>query len=368
MSKKLRGKDLIALGFTEGKSVGAVLEFLKKNFKKDSPEYITEQLKLLLADAQAYTADPILGPLATKMVENAQELKEKETIPLKEGAQPYAIFGAEHIEAGAHTQMNTAMKLPVTVAGALMPDAHQGYGLPIGGVLATRNAVIPYGVGVDIGCRMALSIYDVTEEEFEKNKAQYQRELVANTAFGAGNGFQGSQRADHDILDSAAFADNALLRSLKDKAYSQLGSSGGGNHFVEWGIIAFAERDEALGIDGGKYLALLTHSGSRGFGATIAGHYTRLAKELCRLPQEAAHLAYLGLDTEAGHDYWVSMQLAGDYASACHECHPPQVDARYQKLRCLLRWKTTTILHGKKCTKVKKSLYTARALPLPAQA
>ena len=63
---------------------------------------------------------------------------------------------ADGIEQGAMHQMHTAAKLPVAVAGALMPDAHHGYGLPIGGVLATENAVIPYGVGVDIGCRMCL--------------------------------------------------------------------------------------------------------------------------------------------------------------------------------------------------------------------
>ncbi|HEY8916212.1 MAG TPA: RtcB family protein, partial [Chitinophaga sp.] len=80
----------------------------------------------------------------------------------------------------------------------------------------------------------------------------------------------------------------------------------------------FAERDEALNIEKGTYLALLTHSGSRGLGATIAGYYTRLAKQLCKLPQEAANLAYLDIDTEAGQEYWLAMNLAGDYAAACH--------------------------------------------------
>jgi tRNA-splicing ligase RtcB len=98
-----------------------------------------------------------------------------------------------------------------------------------------------------------------------------------------------------------------------------LGTSGGGNHFVEWGIIQFKTRDEGLNIDEGKYLALLSHSGSRGFGATIAGHYTQLAKNLCKLPQEAKNLAYLDLSSEAGQEYWLAMNLAGDYASACHE-------------------------------------------------
>ncbi len=200
-----------------------------------------------------------------------------------------------------------------------MPDAHQGYGLPIGGVLATKNAIIPYGVGVDIGCRMALSVFDIPEAHFFEHRSFYKRELIALTAFGAGNGFQGKDRAYHNVLDRKEFEMTSMLRGLKDKAFTQLGSSGGGNHFVEWGIIDFAEKDEALGVEKGRYLALLTHSGSRGLGATLAGHYTRIAKELCKLPPHAANLAYLDMDSEAGQEYWLAMNLAGDYASACHE-------------------------------------------------
>jgi tRNA-splicing ligase RtcB len=199
-----------------------------------------------------------------------------------------------------------------------MPDAHHGYGLPIGGVLATENAIIPYGVGVDIGCRMCLSIYDIPEQHFIDNSSQYKRELIAHTKFGAGNGYHGQYKANHEVLDSKAFKLNGFIRNLHDKAYTQLGTSGGGNHFVEWGIIEFAQDDAALEIPAGRYLALLSHSGSRGMGATIAGQYTRIAKELCKLPKEAANLAYLGLDTEAGQEYWQLMNLAGDYASACH--------------------------------------------------
>ncbi|MBL0330104.1 MAG: RtcB family protein [Bacteroidetes bacterium] len=109
------------------------------------------------------------------------------------------------------------------------------------------------------------------------------------------------------------------MKNLQDKAFTQLGSSGGGNHFVEWGIIEMLEDDVPLNIKKGKYVALLTHSGSRGFGATVAGYYTKLAKELCRLPKEAANLAYLDLNSAEGQEYWMAMNLAGDYASACHE-------------------------------------------------
>jgi tRNA-splicing ligase RtcB len=215
--------------------------------------------------------------------------------------------------------MAAAMKLPVSIAGALMPDAHQGYGLPIGGVLATRNAVIPYGVGVDIGCRMALTVFDIPAAHLEENRAQYKRELIAHTRFGAGHGYHGRYKADHEVLERPEFKMTPFIKGLHDKAYSQLGTSGGGNHFVEWGVIEFKEEDAVLNIPKGTYVALLTHSGSRGFGATLAGYYTKLAKEKCKLPKEAANLAYLDLETEAGQEYWTAMNLAGDYASACHQ-------------------------------------------------
>lgn len=314
----IKGKELIALGYAEGKILGLALEIASSAFAEQNDQKTLSALKRVLKKPESYLDDAALAPLATAIVEAAQ-LAVDTTIALKENTDEYAIFGKEQIEEGALNQMNIAMKLPVTVAGALMPDAHQGYGLPIGGVLATKNAIIPYGVGVDIGCRMALSVFDIPEQHFFDNKAFYKRELIAHTAFGAGNGFQGQHRAYHKVLDRKEFEMNNLLRGLKDKAFTQLGSSGGGNHFVEWGIIDFEQKDEVLGVDKGRYLALLTHSGSRGLGATLAGHYTRIAKEQCKLPQYAANLAYLDMDSEAGQEYWLAMNLAGDYASACHE-------------------------------------------------
>src|SRR5690606_5878059 len=105
-----------------------------------------------------FLEDKKLSPIAFELLKPA---KDAGIIALNEDPESYSIYGAEGIEEGAIKQMETAMKLPVTVGGALMPDAHQGYGLPIGGVLATKNAVIPYGVGVDIGCRMCMSIYEI---------------------------------------------------------------------------------------------------------------------------------------------------------------------------------------------------------------
>ena len=174
----------------------------------------------------------------------------------------------------------------------------------------------PYGVGVDIGCRMALTVYDLRETYLEQNKFELKKALTNWTCFGTGKELPFAQ--NHDVLDRNEFNVIPLLKNLKNKARKQLGSSGSGNHFVEFGLVEMVENNR-LDIPEGKYLAILTHSGSRGLGATIANHYTKLAMEKCHLPKEVRHLAWLDLDTEAGQEYWLAMNLAGDYASACHD-------------------------------------------------
>lgn len=316
--KKISGKDLLRIGFEENIILGTVLQFCENYQGNLNKGEVLTQLKRMVETPEITPKESEFFDLAQKIIELQKSLA-SDVIPLNENPKSFAIFGEENIEEGAKKQMQTAMKLSVSVAGALMPDAHQGYGLPIGGVLATKNAIIPYGVGVDIGCRMALSIYDMDELFFEEHQSKFKRELIAQSNFGAGNGFSGQYKSDHEVLENSLFHENALLRNLKDKAWTQLGSSGGGNHFVEFGIIEFPQRDDVLNIEKGRYVALLTHSGSRGFGATIAGHYTQLAKKVCKLPQEAKNLAYFDLNSTEGQEYWLAMNLAGDYASACHE-------------------------------------------------
>lgn len=233
---------------------------------------------------------------------------------------PYQIWGEELIESESQGQMNAAMRLPVSVAGALMPDAHVGYGLPIGGVLATDNVVIPYAVGVDIACRMRLSIFEVSPHVLGQQTARFVNALKEHTLFGAGKEWRGKDRADHEVLDDPAWDATPLLRSLKDTAYNQLGTSGSGNHFVEWGAFELPDDDLQLDLKAGQYLALLSHSGSRGAGYKIANHYSQLAMKLHpELDKQVRHLAWLALDSHAGQEYWLSMELAGRYASANHQ-------------------------------------------------
>ncbi|MFD2572900.1 RtcB family protein [Spirosoma soli] len=258
-----------------------------------------------------------LPPEPPPYVLNASESQAVADYELRANPLPYAIFGREHIEEGALRQMETAASLPISVAGALMPDAHQGYGLPIGGVLATDiNTIIPYAVGVDIACRMCLSVFDLPPAVLERDSTLLTKALLDNTRFGIGG--ETRTKYDETIMDRDEWRATKVIRELKDKAYRQLGSSGTGNHFVEWGILSVSERDEQLQLPAGSYLALLSHSGSRGFGANVAGHYSKLAMQKTRLPKQAAHLAWLDLNTEEGQEYWIAMNLAGDYASANH--------------------------------------------------
>ncbi|MCE7995552.1 MAG: RtcB family protein [Roseivirga sp.] len=307
---KLTGKQILDLGFPEGKVIGLVMQLTQGPLSELTMESLTELFTKVIATPELYTKDEILALVASELIAPVDEVRQ-----LRDTPDLYKVYGAEGIEQGAINQMEVAMRLPVAKAGALMPDAHHGYGLPIGGVLATENAVIPYGVGVDIGCRMCMTIYDLPAGTLEDRKDDLKKMLVRNTQFGRAT-FK--KPKDHAVLESPLFDEIGLIKGLKDKAYSQIGSSGGGNHFVEFGITEILDENNEFGLATGQYLALLSHSGSRGFGATIAGHYTKLAMEQCKLPQDAKHLAWLDLDTEAGQEYWLAMNLAGDYASACH--------------------------------------------------
>ena len=228
---------------------------------------------------------------------------------------PYRQWGGD-LEPKAVQQMVDACSLPVAVRGALMPDAHPGYGLPIGGVLATRNAVIPYAVGVDIACRMKLMVLDLPLTMLSESADRLRKAIESETRFGVGSEFRA--RRDHQVLEQD-WNVTPLTRKLRDKAWAQLGTSGSGNHFVEFGV--FRVEHGELKIPAGEYLALLSHSGSRGTGAQVAGHYSKRAKELHpELPPRLQNLAWLGLDSADGQEYWHAMELMGQYAAANHAC------------------------------------------------
>jgi tRNA-splicing ligase RtcB len=317
---KITGKELRAIGYPEGPVISIAMNVMQKNYKHHNKEEVMELLQKVLANPIEYKDDAVLALIAKELIKQSEAKAPPSEgfgeVSLNNFGIHFNIFGQEHIEEGAMQQMYTAAKLPVAVAGALMPDAHSGYGLPIGGVLATENAVIPYGVGVDIGCRMCLSIFDINPKELTQKESYFAREINEATLFGSGQQFDTA--SNHEVMENELFYQLPVLKNLHGRAWKQLGSSGSGNHFVEFGVVEIAEKDAVLGIDAGNYMGLLSHSGSRALGANIANHYTKIAISKCRLPNEAKNLAWLNLDEEEGMEYWLAMNLAGDYASACH--------------------------------------------------
>ena len=318
--KRINGTTLIEQGWPEGPLIGDALALAR--------ELIGEGLDE--TDVQAALDRVLTNPASVAAGEAGYDLAQtvlaerKRAIPpdVRDAPLDAPIWGRELIDAEAIRQLENAMRLPVTVAGALMPDAHVGYGIPIGGVVALENAVAPYMVGVDIACRMMLSVYPGEATSYLENASRrdkLRKTLRRETRFGIGAKFGPRERRDHDVLDDADWNATLLLRSLKDKAHAQLGTSGTGNHFVDVGRLrADAAGAEALGIEPGTYFGILSHSGSRGVGATIADRYSKRAREVTKLPKDLQALAWLDLDTELGQEYWASMNLAGRFASACH--------------------------------------------------
>ena len=302
----IRLKDLSKLGYRDNVTRSLAVALVNKYCKHETKERILAILGDVLGNPEIYKNNEVWSKLAEQLSPTLVE-KSFTSYDLLDEPLAYKTYGSKHIETLAKQQMNLAMRLPVTLAGALMPDAHAGYGLPIGGVLATDNAVIPYAVGVDTGCRMSLTLFDAGEDFLRRYSHQMKEALKEFTHFGMDGGLPFVQ--EHEVLDREEFRMTELLRGLHGKAVRQLGSSGGGNHFVEFGRISL-QADNVLGVPEGSYAALLSHSGSRGLGAAIAKHYSLLARDICRLPREAQHFAWLGLDTEEGQEYWLSMNLA----------------------------------------------------------
>jgi tRNA-splicing ligase RtcB len=135
------------------------------------------------------------------------------------------------------------------------------------------------------------------------------------TRFGVGAKFQ--HRREHGVMDED-WSVSPVTAQHKDRAWSQLGTSGSGNHFVEFGTLSL-ERDD-LGLEKGTYLALLSHSGSRGVGGEVARFYSKLAMDQHpELPKELRYLAWLGMHSHEGVEYWRAMELMGKYAAANHQ-------------------------------------------------
>ncbi|HEV8582740.1 MAG TPA: RtcB family protein [Thermoanaerobaculia bacterium] len=302
----MNAHDMARLGVPPGEATRRGVDFIARFVLAGGDRTrLDEEVEAVMRDPSAYIKDPLRGDFAKALLAAPPQ-------PRKEPV-PYRRWG-EGLEPEALLQMERACQLPVTVAGALMPDAHPGYGLPIGGVLATENAVIPYAVGVDIACRMKMTVLDLPVRDLERKAERLRKAIETETRFGVGATFR--DRREHPVLDED-WSVSPITRENKDRAWSQLGTSGSGNHFVELGV--FTVSDSSVGLPEGEHVALLSHSGSRGTGAEVCSFYSKRAVELHpELPKELRRLAWLSLDSAEGQEYWAAMELMGHYAAANH--------------------------------------------------
>jgi tRNA-splicing ligase RtcB len=306
-------KQLINLG-VPADCVAEAITCAQVAARAKADEAPKKMIPKVVAAPEVYLANEVYGKLAKAIIEfKANDL------PLSEI--PYQSWGAD-FDSNSIQQIRNACRLPVSRAAALMPDAHSGYGLPIGGVLGCENAIIPYGVGVDIACRMKMTITDLSVETLAGNDPancrEFDRALQKGTLFGMGQKFK--RPHEHAVLDED-WTVTAVTREMRDRAVGQLGTSGSGNHFVEWGVLTIPQAD--LGLVPGKYVALLSHSGSRGPGAMTCKRYTDIARSMApakiKNDPQLRHLCWLDMDTQEGQEYWLAMNLMGRFASANHE-------------------------------------------------
>jgi len=341
MNTNVNTKDLIRLGVPPGEPTRRGVEFIARYLLKGlDKENLAAEVEAVVANPAVYADDELRGEFAKSLMRCERAIRHAPAAWKQWG---------EGLEPEAVNQMGRACQLPVAVAGALMPDAHVGYGLPIGGVLATEGAVIPYAVGVDIACRMKLTVLDLPMRDLDRHRDRLIGAIEAETRFGVGASFK--QRRDHEVLE-ADWSVSPITRQNRDRAWAQLGTSGSGNHFVEFGV--FTNEQPIGGLPAGEHVALLSHSGSRGTGAAVCDHYSKLA--MARHPElsrEHRHLAWLSLDSDEGREYWRAMELMGRYAAANHALIHRHI-ARHLRLSVLLdvenhhnfAWKERHVIQG----------------------
>src|SRR3954447_23405650 len=155
----MNSKDLVKLGVPLGEPMRHAVTFISKLVLSGKKDQLEAELNAVLANPASFTKDELRGEFARSLL--------KAPPPPRDKPVPYKQWG-KGLEHEAIMQMERACLLPISVQGALMPDAHVGYGLPIGGVLAVEGAVIPYAVGVDIACRMKMTVLDVPPDDIDR--------------------------------------------------------------------------------------------------------------------------------------------------------------------------------------------------------
>ena len=208
------------------------------------------------------------------------------------------IFG-EH-DAATIKQIETCVEAGGE-RGVLCADGHKGYAQPIGGVIAYKDKISLSGVGFDIACGNLAIRTDVTLPQLESSIETIMDDVVRDISFGIGH--KSKTRVEHELFDDRAW-ELQPMRVLKPVAADQLGTVGGGNHYVD----LFADEEDRIWVG--------VHFGSRGLGHKTATHFLKAAggKDGMDVPPTVVHEK-----SEIGHDYLAGMHLAGRYAYAGRE-------------------------------------------------
>ncbi len=228
----------------------------------------------------------------------------------------------EDVEENALIQAKNLANLPFAFKHiALMPDCHSGYGMPIGGVLATKGVIVPNAVGVDIGCGMCAvktSLKTINSEKLKKVMSGI-RELVP---LGFKHHMEAQDEALMPLLENVP--ENGIVKRQYVAAKKQIGTLGGGNHFIEI----------QKGSDG--HIWIMIHSGSRNIGLKVAAHYNDLAKKLNERWHSAVDkkhdLAYLPIETQEAKDYIAEMQYCVDFAFANRKLMMENIKSAFRKV------------------------------------
>ena len=238
------------------------------------------------------------------------------------------LLWLDEIEEEALNQAKNLANLPFAFRHiAIMPDSHVGYGMPIGGVLATKNVVIPNAVGVDIGCGMCAMETNLTEISKEKLK-QIMSLIREKIPVGFNHHKEKQDEKFVPILSENVIRTNnqpSIIESQKEAILYQIGTLGGGNHFLE--------------IQKGKntnHIWIMIHSGSRNLGKKVADYYNRKAIELNTKWYNCIHaktnLAFLPLDSEIGKSYLFEMQYCIDFAFANRKLMMQRIKESFQEI------------------------------------
>ena len=236
-----------------------------------------------------------------------QQVVESETIPIK--------LWLNDMEEGAMQQARNLANLPFAFHHvAIMPDAHFGFGMPIGAILATEDVVIPNAVGVDIGCGMCS-----VKTSLEHIDRDALKQIMQSVRTRVPLGFKHHKKKQpHDAMPEEEIDDLPIVKSEYDNARAQVGTLGGGNHFIE------IQR----GTDGRIWFMI--HSGSRNLGFRVATHYNKLAATLnknWKSPLPASwQLAYLPMNETAGQTYFREMSYCVKFAGANRALMQRQVE------------------------------------------